>query len=92
MLNGGGRWGPGGVLIRFQSEKGNVGAFLGLWASLISRCFSGGSDGEEFALNAGDLGSISGLRRSPGEGKRYPLQYSGLENTQPMGLQRVGHD
>ena len=28
----------------------------------------------------GDLGSISGLGRSPGEGKTYPLQYSGLEN------------
>ena len=30
--------------------------------------------------NAGDLGSIPGLGRSPGEGKGYPLQYSGLEN------------
>ena len=29
----------------------------------------------------GDLGSIPGLRRSPGEGKGYPLQYSGLENS-----------
>ena len=31
--------------------------------------------------NARDLGSISGLGRSPGEGKGYPLQYSGLENS-----------
>ena len=31
---------------------------------------------------AGDLGSILGLGRSPGEGKEYPLQYSGLENSQ----------
>jgi len=31
--------------------------------------------------NAGDLGSIPGLGRYPGEGKRYPLQYSGLENS-----------
>ena len=31
--------------------------------------------------NAGDLGSIPGLGRSPGEGKGYPLQYSGLENS-----------
>ena len=30
---------------------------------------------------AGDLGSIPGLGRSPGEGKGYPLQYSGLENS-----------
>ena len=32
------------------------------------------------AHNVGDLGSIPGLERSPGEGKGYPLQYSGLEN------------
>ena len=31
--------------------------------------------------NSGDLGSIPGLGRSPGEGKGYPLQYSGLENS-----------
>ena len=39
-----------------------------------------GSTGKESTCNAGDLGSIPGLRRSPGEGKGYPLQYSGLEN------------
>ena len=39
-----------------------------------------GSAGKEPACNVGDLGSIPGLRRSPGEGKGYPLQYSGLEN------------
>ena len=33
------------------------------------------------ACNAGDLGSIPGLGRSPGGGKGYPLQYSGLENS-----------
>ena len=42
--------------------------------------FPGGSAGKESACNAGDLGSIPGLGRSPGEGKDYPLQYSGLEN------------
>ena len=42
--------------------------------------FPGGSDGKEAACNAGDLGSIPGLGRPPGEGKGYPLQYSGLEN------------
>ena len=41
----------------------------------------GGSVGKEFACNAGDLGSISGLRRFLGEGKGYPLEYSGLENS-----------
>ena len=37
-----------------------------------------GSAGKESARNVGDLGSIPGLVRSPGEGKGYPLQYSGL--------------
>ena len=40
----------------------------------------GGSAGKESACNAGDLGSIPGLGRSPGGGKSYPLQCSGLEN------------
>ena len=39
------------------------------------------SAGKESTCNAGGLGSIPGLRRSPGEGKGYPLQYSGLENS-----------
>ena len=43
--------------------------------------FPGGSDGKESACNVGDLGLIPGLGRSPGEGKGYPLQYSGLENS-----------
>ena len=40
-----------------------------------------GSVGEESACNAGDLGSIPGLGKSSGEGKGYPSQYSGLENS-----------
>ena len=40
-----------------------------------------GSAGEESACNAGDLGSIPGLGRSPGEGKDYPFWYSGLEDS-----------
>ena len=39
------------------------------------------SVGKETACNVGDLGLIPGLGRSPGEGKGYPLQYSGLENS-----------
>ena len=39
------------------------------------------SAGKESACNAGDLGSIPGLGRSPGEGKGYPLQYTGLEDS-----------
>ena len=43
--------------------------------------FPGGSDGKESAFNVGDLGTIPGLGRSPGEGNSYLLQYSGLENS-----------
>ena len=46
----------------------------------ISKGFHGGSDGKEPTYNAGDLGSIPGLGRSPGEGNGYPLQYSCLKN------------
>ena len=40
-----------------------------------------GSAGKESACNAGDLGSVPGLGKCPGEGKGYPLQCSGLENS-----------
>ena len=40
-----------------------------------------GSAGKESACNARDLGSVSGLGKSPGEGKGYLLQYSGLQNS-----------
>ena len=43
--------------------------------------FPGGSAGKEPASNAGDLGLIPGLGRSPRERNDYPLQYSGLENS-----------
>ena len=39
------------------------------------------STGKESTCNAGDLGLIPGLGRSPGEGKGHPLQYPGLENS-----------
>ena len=45
-----------------------------VWASLVAQLV-------ESAYNEGDLGSIPGLGRSPGEGKGYSLQYSGLENS-----------
>ena len=45
----------------------------------------GGSDGKESACNAGNLGLIPGLGRSPGEGNSYALQYSGLENSMDRG-------
>ena len=43
--------------------------------------FPSGSVGKESTRNAGDLGSIPGLGRSPGEGQGYPLQDFGLENS-----------
>ena len=43
--------------------------------------FPGGSPGKESTYNMGDRGLIPVLGRSPGEGKDYPLQYSGLENS-----------
>jgi len=42
--------------------------------------FSDGSDAKESSCNAGDLGLIPGLGRSPGEGHDNPLQYSCLKN------------
>jgi len=47
----------------------------------LLHCFPRGLAGKESACNGGDLGSIPGLGRSPGEGKGYPLQSSGLENS-----------
>ena len=47
-----------------------------------------GSAGKEFTYNVGDLGSIPGLGRSPGEGNSYPLQYSGLRS--PWTKQSMG--
>ena len=54
----------------------NFYSFLGL---------PGSSNGEESACNAGDLGSIPGSGRSPGEGDGNPLQYSCLENSMDRG-------
>ena len=67
---------------------------------VIDSGFPGGSEVKASAWNAGDLGSISGSGRSPGEGNGTPLQYSCLENPmdrgawwlQSIGSQRVGHD
>ena len=66
----------------------------GAWRNTVhgtTKCFhfhntiliilSGGSDGKESACNVGDPGSIPGLGRSPGKGKGYPLQDSGLVNS-----------
>ena len=48
---------------------------------MFEKDFPGGSDGKASVYNVGDLGLSPGLGRSPGEGKGYPFQYSGLENS-----------
>ena len=59
--------------------KLNFGTFLPWYGTLSG--FPDSSIGKESTCNVGDLGVIPGLGRSPGEGKGYPLQYSGLENS-----------
>ena len=51
--------------------------------------FPGGSDEKEFTCNAGDLGSITGLGRSPRERNGYPLQFSCLKNSMDRGASSV---
>ena len=47
----------------------------------MAMVFPGGSDDKESACNTGNLGSIPGSERSPGEGNGYPFKYSCLENS-----------
>ena len=94
-------------LISRQSSR-----YFGIWSQkfdfliyeiikylMRSVCFPGGSEVKASACNAGDLGSIPGLGRSPREGNGTSLQYSCLENSMDRGVrwatmksQRVGHD
>ena len=77
-----------------QRVEHDLATSLSLWG------FPGGAEVKVSACSVGDLGSIPGSGRSPGEGNGNPLQYSCLGN--PMdggawwatvhGLQRVGHD
>ena len=55
----------------------------------VGQGFPGGSVGKESACNMGDLGSIPGSGRSPGEGNSYLLQYSGLENSMDCIVHKV---
>ena len=55
-----------------------------MW-SIYQLGFPGGSDSKESACNAGDLASIPGLGRSPGEGNGNPFQYSCLEKSMNRG-------
>ena len=70
-------------------------AFFILISFIEMEGFPGSSAGKKSAHNAGDPGLIPGSGRCPGEGKVYPFQYSGLENSMDCivhGLQRAGHD
>ena len=72
--------------------------FFSLWGLIQQgKGFPSGSDGKGFAYNAGDLGSIPGSARSPGEGNGNPLQCSCLENPMDRGawwatVHGVAHD
>ena len=74
--------------VRFENRCDKIVMSNIKWVYLGFPC---GSAGKESVCNAGNLGSIPGLGRSPGEGKGYPFQYSGLENFMDS-MQRVGHN
>ena len=69
--------------IRQGSQENKVGIYLN--KSLIKGGFPGGSEGKASACNAGDMGSIPRLGRSPGDGNGNPLQYSCLETSMDRG-------
>ena len=88
---------------------GSLGAYNRIWHTVCTLLIFAaglnygikqyGSDGKESSCNAGDLGSIPGLARSPGGGHDNSLQYSCLENPMgrgawraAVGLQSVKHD
>ena len=70
---------------RFNSWVGNTHRRRDRLPTLMFLVFLCVSDSKESACNARDLGLILGLGRSPREGKSYPLQYSGLENSMDRG-------
>ena len=57
---------------------------------LVAVGFPSSSAGKESACDAGDLGLIPGMGRSPGEGNGYPFQDSGLENSWGRAIQSMG--
>ena len=69
----------------FQSHKYTIN-------SVYLSDFPDSSAGKESACSVGDWGLIPGLARSPEEGKSYPLQYSGLENSMDCIVHGVAKD
>ena len=71
-------------------SAGQVVSLFSINPELIGVCFLGVAQVvKEYACNEGDLPSVPGLGRSPGKGKGYPLQYSGLENSMDCIVHRV---
>ena len=69
----------------FSSTVLQYHSFLYKYLKLFVSSPPSDSDSKESACNAGDLGSITGSGRSPGEGNEYPLQYPCLENSVDRG-------
>ena len=89
VLDGG--WDEPPVLLWEGKEETARSHAFGPW-SLKLEGFSGGSDSKESTCNAGDLGSIPGSVRPPGEGSGYPLQYSYLGSSMDRGTwQNTAH-
>ena len=92
--------GPHSCSFRGPSSALHQGSMTYSWTGIVKLGFPRGSDDKESACDAGDLGSIPGSGRSPGEGNGYLLQSSCLENSVDSGawwaavhgLQRVRHD
>ena len=72
---------------QFNSWVGKICLRRDQLPTLVFLGFACGLAGKESPCSVGDLGLIPGLGRSPGEGKGYPLQYSGLENS----MNRIVH-
>ena len=66
--------------IPIRKRKAKINSWL-----IFTHCFPGGSENEESGYNAGDLGLIPRLGRSPGKRNGNPLQYSCLENSMDRG-------
>ena len=85
---------PSAVLLAYFAEPGLycpllVNAQQGLCSGYLTGYHHAETDGKESACNAGDLGSVPGLGRSPGEGNDNPLQYSCLEKPMDRGAWRA---
>ena len=89
-------WHLSGKRIHLQCKRPQFNSWVGkiCWRrdrlpTPVLLSFPCGSAGKEPACNVGDLGLIPGLERSPGEGKGYPLQYPGLENSMDSVVREV---